>query len=427
MFVYTSFRGVIMDRIIFHIDVNSAYLSWEAAYRLQKQVNCIDLRTIPAVIGGDESKRHGIVLAKSIPAKKYSIQTGESLFSAREKCPSLTIVPPNYKLFMQCSNAMVAIFKEYFPLVERYSIDECFLDYTGMSHHFGSPIQFAHHIKNRIQKELGFTVNIGISTNKLLAKMASDFEKPNKIHTLFPHEIEEKMWPLPVRDLFMVGRSTNTKLLRLGIYTIGDLAKTDKTLLYSHFKSHGYLIHAYANGLDDSTVKPCSPKAKGIGNSTTISFDVTDSTTAKLILLSLTETVCMRLRDSKMTAKMVSISIKSHDFISLSHQMQLTEHTDITHNIYKAVCTLFDEAWNKTPIRHLGVRISSLTSNSNTQLSLLDFDKDNKYTALDESIDKIRLKYGNTAIIRASFLHSGINPLNGGMPEENYPIMSSLL
>ncbi|MCT4686199.1 MAG: DNA polymerase IV [Vallitalea sp.] len=368
-----------------------------------------------------------MVLAKSIPAKKYGIKTGESLFSARQKCPSLVIVPPNYKLFMQCSDAMVDIFKEYFPLVERYSVDECFLDYTNMSNHFGSPISFAHHLKDKIQKKLGFTVNIGISNNKLLAKMASDFEKPNKIHTLFPNEIQEKMWPLPVSDLFMVGRATNAKLIKLGIYTIGELANSDPKLLYTHFKSHGYLIHAYANGIATSIVKPCSPEAKGIGNSTTISFDVTDSRTAKLILLSLTETVCMRLRDSDMIAKMVSVSIKSHDFISLSHQMQLAESTDITNDIYKAICILFDEAWNKEPIRHLGVRISSLSSKINTQLSLFDFDKHEKYTALDESIDKIRLRYGNTSIIRASFLHSGLRPLNGGMPEENYPIMSSLL
>ncbi|GKX30230.1 DNA polymerase IV [Vallitalea longa] len=416
-----------MQYTIFHIDVNSAYLSWEATYRLQQQVSCVDLRTIPSIIGGDESKRHGIVLAKSIPAKKYGIKTGESLFSARQKCPSLVIVPPNYKLFMKCSDAMVSIFKEYFPLVERYSVDECFLDYTNMSHHFGSPIQFAHYLKNKIQKELGFTVNIGISSNKLLAKMASDFEKPNKIHTLFPDEIQEKMWSLPVRDLFMVGRATNNKLMKLGIYTIGQLANSDPDLLYAHFKSHGYLIHAYANGTATAIVKPCSPEAKGIGNSTTISFDVTDSRTAKLILLSLTETVCMRLRDSNMIAKMVSISIKSHDFVSLSHQMNLTESTDITSNIYKAACTLFDEAWNKEPIRHLGVRVSSLTSKSYTQLSLFDFDNYEKHTALDESIDKIRLRYGNTSIIRASFLYSGLRPLNGGMPEENYPLMSSLL
>ncbi|MCT4596573.1 MAG: DNA polymerase IV [Vallitalea sp.] len=414
-----------MKRTIFHIDVNSAYLSWEATYRLQQQVDCIDLRKIPSIIGGDQSKRHGIVLAKSIPAKKYGIKTGESIFSARQKCPSLVVVPPNYQLFMQCSDAMVNIFREYFPIVERYSIDECFLDYTTMNHHFGSPMQFAHYIKDKIQKELGFTVNIGISNNKLLAKMASDFEKPNKIHTLYPHEIQEKMWHLPVRDLFMVGRATSSKLNKLGIYTIGELANTDINLLYSHFKSHGYVIHNFANGLDKSSVKPCSPTPKGIGNSTTISFDVETSRTAKLILLSLTETVCMRLRDCDMKANMVSINIKSSDFSSLSHQMHLSQSTDITNTIYSTVCTLFDEAWNNKPIRQLGIRVSTLVPNENIQLSLFDYKNTEKYTALDKSIDTIRTKYGKNAIIRASFLHSGLKPLCGGMPEENYPIMSS--
>lgn len=416
-----------MERTIFHIDVNSAYLSWSAAYQLQQKISCIDLRTVPSIVGGDESKRHGIVLAKSIPAKKFGIVTGESLFSARGKCSSLVIVPPNYKLFMQCSDYMVAIFKEFFPLVERYSVDECFLDYTTMEHHHGSPVQFAHYLKNRIAKELGFTVNVGISSNKLLAKMASDFQKPDRVHTLYPHEIQKKMWPLPVGNLFMVGRATKRKLHALGIYTIGQLACTDPELLHGHFKSHGYVIHAFANGLDDSTVKPCAPKAKGMGNSTTIAFDVEDARTAKLVLLSLTETVCMRLRDAQMLAGLVSISIKSNEFVALSHQMQLPEATAITHKIYQATCGLFDEAWSKEPIRHLGVRVSALVSNENTQLSLFDFEKHEKLSALDASIDQIRLKYGKTSVIRASFLHSGLRPLNGGMPEENYPIMSSLL
>ncbi len=328
---------------------------------------------------------------------------------------------------MNCSNAMVSIFKEYFPVIQRYSVDECFLDYTNMNKHFGSPIQFAHHIKEQIYKELGFTVNIGISNNKLLSKMASDFEKPHKVHTLYPYEIEEKMWPLPVGDLFMVGRATKAKLHKLGIYTIGELAKTDRNLLYSHMRSHGYLIHDYANGLESSSVKSASPKAKGIGNSTTISFDVEDARTAKLILLSLTETVCMRLRDSNMLAKVISINIKSKDFISMSHQIQLSQATDITNNIYISICKLFDEAWDKEPIRHLGVRVSMLTSNVNTQLSLFDCEKYEKLTALDESIDKIRNRYGRTSVIRASFLHSGIRPLNGGMPTEDYPVMSSIL
>lgn len=412
-------------RNIFHIDVNSAYLSWESAYRMQHG-SSTDLRSIPSAVGGDIAKRHGIILAKSIPAKKYGIKTGEPLVAALQKCPELQVVPPNYSLYMQCSNAMVTLLKEYSPLIERYSVDECFLDYTNMNHHFGSPIEAAYHIKDRIQKELGFTVNIGVSSNKLLAKMASDFQKPNRVHTLFPHEIQDKMWPLPVNDLFMVGRATTNKLIKLGIYTIGDLATTNPELLYAHLKSHGYLVYNYAKGIDHSSVRPCSPKAKGIGNSTTISFDVNEPTTAKLILLSLTETVCMRLRDADMFANMVSISIKSNEFYSYSHQKHLNRATDMTTIIYNTVCELFNESWNKAPIRHLGVRVSSLESNSNEQLSLFEFNQE-KYTALDQSIDKIRSKYGKHSIVRASFLHTGLKPLNGGVPEEDYPMMSSIL
>jgi DNA polymerase-4 len=295
-------------RIVFHIDVNSAYLSWEAVNRLQYG-DTVDLRTIPSVVGGDESTRHGIVLAKSIPAKKYKIKTGETLFSARMKCPHLVVVPPHYDLYMRCSAAMHKILEEYSPCVQQFSIDEYFLDYTNMEKHFGKPIDAAFQIKNRIKKELGFTVNIGISTNKLLAKMASEFEKPDKVHTLFPYEIPEKMWPLPVENLFMVGRATAPKLRSKNIFTIGQLANTDPELLKYWLKSHGLLIWQYANGMDESPLRSEGLPIKGIGNSTTIAFDVTDKKTACMVLLSLTETVTMRLRDVKKCAYVISVSL----------------------------------------------------------------------------------------------------------------------
>jgi DNA polymerase-4 len=412
--------------IIFHIDVNSAYLSWEAAYHLQKG-HALDMRTIPSAVGGDISKRRGIILAKSIPAKKYGIKTGESLTEALKKCPSLKIVTPNYNLYLQCSNAMVEILKQFSPAIERYSVDECFLDYSHMDYHFGSPIQAAQHIKTKIQKELGFTVNIGISTNKLLAKMASDFQKPNLVHTLFPEEIQEKMWPLSVKELFMVGRATTPKLFKLGIYTIGDLALANPDFLYKHLKSHGLVIWNYANGKDTSLVTTHSQDIKGLGNSTTIPFDVEDSKTAKLILLSLTETVAMRLRESNFLTSLVSISIKSNKFSSYSHQRKLTFPTDGTTYIHKIICELFDEIWDGEPIRQLGIRIAHLSSNKEIQLNLFDFAQKEKFKNLDASIDHIRNKYGSNSIIRASFLNSSIEPLSGGMPVEDYPIMSSLL
>lgn len=216
-----------MKNIIFHVDVNSAFLSWEATYRLHHKGGTLDIRTVPSAVGGDMSMRHGIILAKSIPAKKYRITTGETILEAKRKCPNLLLVPPNYGMYEQCSKAFMEILKEYSDNVEQYSIDEAFVDMSETCHLFGSPVETANQIKDRVRNELGFTVNIGISSNKLLAKMASDFEKPDKVHTLYPEEMEEKMWSLPVSDLFFVGRATTKKLLNLGIMTIGELAKTD--------------------------------------------------------------------------------------------------------------------------------------------------------------------------------------------------------
>ncbi len=414
-------------RIIFHIDVNSAFLSWTAAYRLQ-QGEILDLRTIPAVVGGNPLERHGIVLAKSIPAKKYKIETGEPLFSAVQKCPELTIVKPQYDLYIKCSNAMVEVLKEYTPKVQRFSVDECFLEFTGMENVYGDYIQLAKDIKERIKKELGFTVNIGISSNKLLAKVASDFTKPDMVHTLFKEEIKYKMWPLPVGDLFMVGRKTVSKLNKLNIRTIGDLANFDLSVLKAVLKSHGVLIWNYANGVEDSEVR-CGNfiNMKGLGNSTTISFDVEDIRTAHMILLSLCETVGMRLRDSENLCSLVSVVIKNSDFLMYRRQRKIYYATDSTKEISKIACELFDEIWKGEALRLIGVSVSELCTNEMYQISIFEEENIEKERALDSTIDKIRRKYGSKAILRGSFLHSGINPINGGISEENYPIMSSIL
>ncbi|MDV3427585.1 MAG: DNA polymerase IV [Bacillota bacterium] len=415
------------ERIIFHIDANSAFLSWEAAYRLS-QGEKTDLRTIPSVVGGDPKTRHGIVLAKSLPAKGYNIKTGESLFAAAQKCPSLTIVPPDYNLYLKCSNAMVDILKEFSSSIQRFSVDECFMDYEGKDKSHEAAFDTAVKIKESIKKELGFTVNIGISTNKLLAKMASDFKKPDLIHTLFPEEVENKMWPLPVEDLFMVGRATKPKLNRMGIFTIGDLANFDLDILKFKLKKHGLLIWEYANGIENSKVNSDNPLGiKGIGNSTTISFDVEDRNTAHLILFSLTETVGMRLRSSGSLCSLISVSVKSNTFLSCSRQRKLYFSTDSTNIIGEIACQLFDELWNGYPIRHLGVSVSCLSSNEKNQLSLFyqgDIEKDEK---LNKAIDDIREKYGKNSLIRSSFLYSGLKPVNGGSGSDSYPVMSSFL
>ncbi|QZY56631.1 DNA polymerase Y family protein [Crassaminicella profunda] len=414
-------------RTIFHIDVNSAYLSWEAVYRLQHGES-IDLREIPSIVGGDPKTRHGIVLTKSIPAKKYKIQTGETIYSALQKCPNLTIVPPTYGLYIKCSNAMVEMLKEYSPTIQRYSVDECFLDYTNMEKHFGDPITAAHTIKDRIHKELGFTVNIGVSVNKFLAKMASDFTKPNRVHTLYPKEVPEKMWPLPIEDLFMVGRATAPKLHKIGICTIGDLAKCNLEHIRYMLKSHGKMIWKYANGIEDSKVRLSNyENMKGIGNSTTIAFDVDDKRTAHMILLGLTETVSLRLRDAKYCCKVITVEIKNKDFMRYTHQRKLFAPTDTTNQIYKVVKELFNESWKGESIRHLGVRVSDFCTNQFQQRSFFDEVNLEKTKALDATIDKIRSNFGSNSIVRASFLHSRIKPLIGGVGTQDYLMMSSLL
>ncbi|HHW92412.1 MAG TPA: DNA polymerase IV [Firmicutes bacterium] len=412
-------------KIVFHIDVNSAYLSWEAVDQLQHGAS-LDIRTIPAVVGGNPEKRHGIVLAKSIPAKKYQIKTGETLYAARLKCPGLAIFPPRYDLYIRCSEAMLALLREYSPSLQRYSIDEVFLDYTNMEDHFGDPLKAAHQIKDRIHRELGFTVNIGVSNNKLLAKMASDFAKPDQVHTLFPAEVPEKLWPLPVEDLFMVGRATAPKLHRLGIYTIGDLARADPALLKKRLKSHGILIWNYANGKEDSPVGDF-PGIKSVGNSSTIAFDVEDRKTAHMFLLSLTEMVAMRLRNAGYLARLVAVSLKSKEFFSYSHQRKLYSATDSTNQIYGTAVSIFDEMWKGEPLRAIGVRAGDLVENSRQQLSLFDPGNLLKQQAIDAAVDKIRNKYGSNMIMRAVFLHSGIKPLTGGVWEEDYPMMSNIL
>ena len=411
--------------IIFHIDVNSAYLSWEAAYQLENG-SSIDLRTIPSVIGGNEKSRHGIVLAKSIPAKKYNIQTGETLFSARSKCPNLVVIPPRYNLYMKCSKAMIDLLTAYSPTIQRYSIDEVFIDCSGVLSN-NTPINLALEIKDRIKKELGFTVNIGISSNKLLAKMASEFEKPDKVHTLFPDEIPNKMWPLPIKDLFMVGSSTKRKLQSRGIMTIGELARCDFNYVQSWLKSHGTLIWNYANGLENSPVRNEQLPMKGLGNSSTLSFDITDARTAHMVLLSLIETVSIRLRDANKCAQVISISLKNNEFVSYSHQRKLHTPTDSTNIFYEQAKTLFNESWKGEPLRHLGVHYSHLCSNDFFQLSMFQKQSENQ-RLLDKTIDKLRTKYGNKSIIRSCFLESGLSPLMGGvLDEEDYPMMSSLL
>ena len=393
------------DRVIFHIDVNSAFLSWEAVYRLRCLGEKLDLRTIPSAVGGDIAQRHGVILAKSIPAKKYDVRTGEPIVDALRKCPNLSLVKPNRQLYEEYSRAFMEILQKYSDTVEQYSIDEAFADMTGTRLLFGEPLEAAHKLKAEIRDTLGFTVNIGISSNKLLAKMAGEFEKPDKVHTLFPDEIRVKMWPLPVRELFLVGRASEEKLKQMGINTIGDLARSDPGVLKAHLKKHGEALWNYANGRDSSPVESEAQYNKCYGNSVTLAYDVTDREEAKRVLLSLSESVGRRLRMDGVWIEMVSVTIRFFDLTRSSHQCVLEHATNITDEIYRAAGRLFDELWDGTPIRLLGVQTGKVTKNGdNRQLSLFDDMDYERQERLDRAMDSIRERFGTGAVQRASFL-----------------------
>jgi DNA polymerase-4 len=409
--------------LIFHIDVNSAYLSWSAVKMLEEGFGK-DIREIPCIVGGDKESRHGIVLAKSIPAKKYGITTGEPVVNALKKCPQLEIVPPDHDYYSYQSNQFVNILRSYTPDIEQVSVDECYLDYSGISRKFSSPIEAAEEIKEKIKNELGFTVNVGISDVKVLAKMASDFSKPDKIHTLYKYEIQSKMWKLPVEDLFMAGKSSVLTLHKLGIFTIGQLAKCPVNILESHLKSHGRMLYEYANGIDNSVVNTEKEELKGVGNSTTLSHDVDSISEAEKILLCLAEKVGARLRKGNQMAKTIAVEIKYDDFRKVSKQTTLDVATDSGTDIYDISKELFEELWTGQPLRLLGVRTSHLVEPGEPeQLSIMDMidSKDSsekslsidiikdrktreKMKKLDEALDAIKGKYGEDAVYRARFL-----------------------
>ena len=406
--------------IVFHVDVNSAFLSWEAVFRLERMGERRDLRQIPSAVSGDASMRRGIILAKSIPAKRYGIKTGESIGEARQKCPELVLVPPRYHLYERCSKAMMEILMEYSPAVEQYSVDEAYMDMTGVAGLGQKPEKIAEEVKRRIREELGFTVNIGISSNKLLAKMASDFRKPDQVHTLFPEEIQEKMWRLPVGDLFFVGRAASRKLLQLGIRTIGELAKTDPQILKAHLKKQGEMIWQFANGRDFSLVEPIPPRNKGYGNSTTIPFDVRDERTAQIVLLALAETLGNRLRRDGVKAKVVSVSVKDWEFHVSSHQRVLDQATDITNEICRTAWQLFRELWDGSPIRHLGIHTGKISEQDGIrQRSLFEGWDYEREGMTDRAVDAVRDRFGRDALQRAVFLeYTAIDHMSGGVPRQ---------
>lgn len=396
------------ERLIFHIDVNSAFLSWEASERVA--MGEPDLRLIPSCIGGDPQKRTGIVVAKSIPAKKYGITTGEPMSMAIRKCPNLVCVPPDFKLYTRCSKAFKAICKEYTPAMESFSIDEVFMDMSGMELLYPDPVQLAFEIKDRIRRELGFTVNVGVARNKLCAKMASDFEKPDRVHTLFPEEIPEKMWPLPVGDLFTCGKASAEKLIANQIKTIGELAKADvrelKLLLGERTGEH---LHRYANGIDDSEVKEVREEAKGYSAETTVEEDLVDLESINKLLLAQADVVTARMRADAAKCCCVAVSYRTLLWKNKSHQCKLAEPTDVTEVIYETAKRLMAEGWGQEPLRLVGLAVTDIDRSGMEQMSFFVDERKEKLKKLDVAMDAIRGKFGNASVKRASTIDTEQN------------------
>jgi DNA polymerase-4 len=390
-----------MERIIFHIDVNNAFLSWSAVYLLNNGSK-IDIRKIPSIIGGDESKRHGIVLAKSPVAKKMGIVTAETLYSARKKCPNLAIYEPNFTWYYKESNLLYDYLCQYTPTIERFSIDECFLDMTGTNLLYKDYLSLAYNIKDDIKEKFGFTVNIGIANNMLCAKMASDFEKPDKVHTLFMNEIKEKMWPLPINDLFMVGKATTAELLKLNIKTIGALANTNMTILKRYFKNQALFLHNYANGIDTAKVTPRSSKSESISTTQTLPYDYTDAAKLKEILFLQAEEIGRSLRLQKQYAETLAIIYKNNLFENYTRQAKFAKVTNTTKNIYDLAVTLLDSTWKGDPIRLIGLRVSNFKNSRDSQISIFDKVENKDDDTFQELLDTINNKFGNNSVMPAS-------------------------
>ena len=390
------------ERVIFHIDVNNAFLSWTAVYLLKNGFNK-DIRKVPSIIGGDEHSRRGIVLAKSPVAKKYGIVTAEPIYQARKKCPILEIYPSNYSWYQEKSNELMSYLKNYSPDQEQLSVDECFLDMTGMKYIYDDLIELAYKIKDEIKTKFGYTVNIGIANNKLCAKMASDFEKPDKVHTLFNYEIKEKMWPLPVNDLYMCGKKTAEQLNKLNIKTIGDLANTNSKILEKYFKSYGKYLKEAANGIDNSKVEKRKSKNKSISTTTTLPHNYKDIDNLKKIILNQVEEITRELRDKKLYAKTVGVIFKNKDFISYSAQETFDKPTDNTKEILNKTYKVLEENYKEDEIRLIGVRLSNLTQEKQEQISLFEENKEEGEDILQKTMDKINNKFGKSLINPASF------------------------
>lgn len=390
------------ERIVFHIDVNNAFLSWTAV-KLLKEGYGEDIRKIPSVIGGNEKERKGIVLAKSPIAKKYNIVTAETLYQARKKCPNLKVFTPDHNWYIEKSKELFEYLSQYSPSMEQFSIDECFIDMTGTKYLYKNYLELAHYIKDDIKTKFGYTVNIGIGNNKLCAKMASDFEKPDKVHTLLKDEIVQKLWPLDVGDLLFVGRKTKEELNKLSIYTVEDLAKTDIKVLKRHFKGQAEYLKNASYGIDESRIEEKKTKSKSISVSETLIYDCVNEDKLEELLFAFVEKTTRTLRTKKQYAKTIAVIFKNNKFETYSAQEKLERPSNSITEIYKIAISIFRKNYKKDPIRLLGFRLTDLTEQNDYQMSLFDKEETKKSSdTVQTTIDNINKKFGKSIVAPAS-------------------------
>lgn len=373
-------------RVIFHIDVNSAFLSWSAVKLLSE--GGPDIRLVPSVVSGDPSDRRSIVTAASMPAKRLGIKTAQPVSMALRTCPGLVIVHGDWEWYRRCSDGFMDICRSYSPVLQKFSIDECFIDMTFRLYR-KDPVEVAARLKDEIHSKLGFTVNVGVGSNKLLAKMASDFEKPDKVHTLWEEDVPEKMWPLPVGELLWVGKKTRERLAAYGVYTIGDLASRPVAALSKIVgKKFAEQMHENANGRDDEPVETEQQEAKSISAERTFANDITETSALDRELFKVACIVAHRMRRNSFRGSVISVFVKRSDFSVLQKQCSLAQPTDVTALILNGARKLLSEIWDgHTPLRQVGLGVSGLTHETAVQMSLFEDPQIEYYRRWDSEYD----------------------------------------
>jgi DNA polymerase-4 len=405
-----------MLRTILHSDLNAFYASVEELYHPE-------LKGKPIAVGGDVEARHGIVLAKNQLAKQCGVKTGEALWQARAKCPRLVFVSPDYRKYLRFSRLARSIYSDYTDLIQPFGIDEAWLDVTGSTQLYGDGATIADTIRRRMREELGVTASVGVSWNKIFAKLGSDLKKPDATTIITPGNYKEVVWPLPVGDLLYVGRSTERKLLNRAVLTIGDLARRDVHLLRLTLGVWGETLSIFARGLDDSPVCIAGEESiiKSVGNSTTTPRDLVCEEDVKLIIFVLAESVAARLRDHGLKCRTVTIHVRNNDLYSFERQGKLPAASFLSGTIARKAMDLFRQnySWDR-PIRSVGVRGADLvTAAGSIQLDLFDRDTTEMET-LEKTVDLIRQRFGPYSVQRCSLLQD--TKLTGLCPKEDHVI-----